>query len=156
MGLDMYLYAEQCVSGWDHKEEHEKNHYTDVVGAAGLMALADPDTPSAYVRATCAYWRKANAIHRWFVENVQDGEDECKPHYVSEAQLIELRDECQAVLDDPDIAAGRLPTQEGFFFGSYEYDEYYMQHLKYTVERIDFLFENSDPPYINWIYQSSW
>jgi hypothetical protein len=22
------------------------------------------------------YWRKANAIHRWFVEHVQDGNDD--------------------------------------------------------------------------------
>lgn len=24
------------------------------------------------------YWRKANAIHGWFVDNVQKGNDDCK------------------------------------------------------------------------------
>ena len=24
-----------------------------------------------------ASWRKANAIHKWFVDNVQDGVDDC-------------------------------------------------------------------------------
>lgn len=27
-----------------------------------------------------AYWRKANAIHRWFVDNVQNGTDDCHIH----------------------------------------------------------------------------
>lgn len=29
------------------------------------------------------YWRKANAIHAWFVKNVQGGVDNCQSHEVS-------------------------------------------------------------------------
>jgi hypothetical protein len=44
------------------------------------------------------YWRKANAIHWWFVENVQNGEDDCREYYVSLENLHKLRDTCEAVL----------------------------------------------------------
>ena len=36
------------------------------------------------------YWRKANHIHRWFVLNVQNNEDDCKEHDVTLEQLYGL------------------------------------------------------------------
>ncbi len=44
------------------------------------------------------YWRKANHIHKWFVDNVQDGEDDCREYYVSIKQLHELRNICFDIL----------------------------------------------------------
>ena len=45
-------------------------------------------------------WRKANQIHNWFVENVQDGIDDCSYHNeVTKEILEELLDICQRVLD---------------------------------------------------------
>ena len=41
------------------------------------------------------YWRKANAIHKWFVENVQEGVDDCGEYEVTVEQLTELRDLCK-------------------------------------------------------------
>jgi len=41
------------------------------------------------------------------------------------------------VLDDPKVAEELLPTQSGFFFGSTEYDEGYVEELKSTIEQID-------------------
>ena len=35
------------------------------------------------------YWRKANQIHKWFVDNVQDGVDDCGEYKVTKEQLIE-------------------------------------------------------------------
>jgi len=46
------------------------------------------------------YWRKANAIHRWFEDHCsEDGIENCQPVYVSKEDLIQLRDDCQKVLD---------------------------------------------------------
>ena len=36
------------------------------------------------------YWRKANHIHQWFVENIQDGNDDCREYYVPRERLKEL------------------------------------------------------------------
>ena len=40
-----------------------------------------------------AYWRKANAIHGWFVRNCADGVDECQPIAVSREALNHLRND---------------------------------------------------------------
>jgi len=42
------------------------------------------------VTATAVYWRKANAIHKWFVDNLADGVDDCRPLWVSTDHLKEL------------------------------------------------------------------
>ena len=73
------------------------------------------------IRPSEMYWRKANAIHKWFVDNVQDGKDNCLPHRCEINTLIELRDVCEQVLNSPYEAEELLPVYEGFFFGSYEY-----------------------------------
>ena len=44
------------------------------------------------------YWRKVNHIHKWFVDNVQNGEDDCGEYNVSIEQLHELRDICFDIL----------------------------------------------------------
>lgn len=65
-------------------------------------------SPSLTLRATVAYWRKANAIHRWFVEHVQDGNDDCRRAYVTRDQLAELIAACRAVLDSVETVEGRV------------------------------------------------
>ena len=54
------------------------------------------------------YWRKANAIHKWFVDRVQGGVDDCSEYQVSSAQLIELRDTCKQVLDGSKLVPGQV------------------------------------------------
>ena len=85
------------------------------------------------------YWRKANQIHKWFVENVQDGVDDCGIYVVSEEQLTELYDTAKRVLEtkDPSVARELLPTTSGFFFGSTEYDQWYYEKVKETVEQLE-------------------
>ena len=112
------------------------------------------------------YWRKANAIHKWFVDRVQGGEDDCKEYPVSSTQLIELRDTCKRVLDESKLVTGQvvedvsvakelLPTQDGFFFGCTDYNEWYLDDVKKTYEGLAAL--NLEEPYEGeYTYQSSW
>jgi hypothetical protein len=81
--------------------------------------------------------RLRNQIHQWFPVHVQDGEDECSSYHVSRDQLTELKETCQQVLLVPALAKEMLPTKEGFFFGDTDYDDWYFQDLKDTVEQID-------------------
>ena len=106
-----------------------------------LVGVYDEDGETC--RQGAIYWRKANAIHNWFVANVQDGEDNCQPHHVSREQLVELKGICKEVLEDKSKAARLLPTRAGFFFGSTDYDEGYYFDLQYTVEKIDEVLEDS-------------
>lgn len=45
------------------------------------------------------YWRKANQIHNWFVENAQEGVDDCGYYPVSKETLQDLHDVCKDIID---------------------------------------------------------
>lgn len=148
MGLDMYLSARNYMSEYDEKITPVSEKIKKALGLkVGLKV--------EYVSLRAAYWRKANAIHAWFVANVQDATDDCGTYEVSREQLQELAAECQKVLDNPKLAAEALPTQGGFFFGSTDYDENYVDDLKSTVEQLTTAL-NGVPE--NWWFQyhSSW
>ena len=122
-----------------------------------------------------AYWRKANAIHKWFVENVQDGVDDCGRYEVTKEQLQELLKICLMVkensklvdgkvangqivengkwttiyedgmhIEDPSIAMEFLPTENGFFFGSTSYDQWYLEDINYTIGAINDVLNTTD------------
>lgn len=154
----MYLRAERYVSGYEFAGEEERAMYTSLLEASGLSALADPASPAVRVTVICAYWRKANAIHRWFVENVQGGVDECLPYYVSREKLQELHDLCLAVITRQAPSEEVLPTQEGFFFGSTEYDEGYMYDVEQTVVQLRRVldFDSESSMDLHFEYRSSW
>lgn len=136
---------------------------------------------------TIADWRKANHIHQWFVDNVQDGVDDCGTYEVTEEQLEELLDVCKRVLaasklvdgrvkngytfkngleipnyedgkyiENPTVAQELLPTVSGFFFGSTEYDQWYYEDVKDTVEIIEKVLATTDFEHEIVMYSSSW
>lgn len=141
MGLDMYLTAERYF--WN---DEEKPHLDCI--------------PEGYqtktVTVQVAYWRKANAVHRWFVDNIQDGKDECLAHFAPREKLLELCQLCQKVLDDPDQAAELLPTTNGFFFGTTDYDEWYFADLKETIRQITAALAIFPENQWDFEYRSSW
>ena len=100
------------------------------------------------------YWRKANHIHTWFVENIQAGVDDCRSYSVSQLQLKELLELCKRVLAFKHLAHEQLPTQGGFFFGSTEYGEGYYADIERTIEIISNALEYPATSHI--YYQSSW
>lgn len=133
MGLDMYLTKEVYIGG---KYKHRK--------VSGLVSITIDEKKIRIpvkridtINLEIGYWRKANHIHRWFVENVQEGEDDCKSYYIGDNQLKELKDLCEQVLKDHSLAKSLLPTCDGSFFGSVKYDDYYFESLEETIEIID-------------------
>lgn len=85
----------------------------------------------------CGYWRKANCIHKWFVDNIQHGEDDCKQYFVEKKMLEELLDCCIKIKSDPTLAPELLPPIKGFFFGSTDYDESYWEDIDLTINIIN-------------------
>jgi hypothetical protein len=90
------------------------------------------------------------------VENVQDNTDNCAAYQVSQEDLINLLSFVDEVLADNNKADELLPTQEGFFFGSVEYDEYYIDDLSGTRSVLTTLLDNIDWEKETVVYQSSW
>ena len=119
------------------------------------------------VRYPAGQWRKANGVHNWFVTKVQDGRDECQQSYVSGEQLRELRSACEQVLfahteDLRPVATVAeevgLAPKSGFFFGSQEYDGWYLEDLRYTIRLINRLETTGvfDNAWVDIYYQASW
>lgn len=101
------------------------------------------------------YWRKANAIHKWFVDNIQDGDDDCGVYEVTIEQLEDLRDLCDRVIERKELAEELLPTQSGFFFGSIDYDEWYLETTLKTRSSLNELLSKCSGNE-TFIYWSSW
>jgi len=152
MGLDMYLSKRTYVKNWDHMSPAER-HQVTVLKNGTVLNHIKPERIS-YITEQVGYWRKFNALHGWFVENCQDGEDKCQESSVSKEKLELLLTELKKVHEEPALAGDILPTSEGFFFGGTDYDEYYHEQVNETIELIEgLLTEDSGDDFY---YQASW
>lgn len=164
MGLDMYLTRKIYVGA--NYEHNEIKGVIDLEKCGKKIPLVLEKV--TYIEEDAGYWRKANQIHKWFVDNVQDGEDDCGTYDVSIEQLKELLILCKevkekAIIEDGHVKNGErlvdgkflpimeegkiiknadeiakiLPTTDGFFFGSTDYNQYYMQDIEYTINLIE-------------------
>lgn len=174
MGLDMYLYAKKFIAG-DSVAELKK--------LAETNNLPEPEwLTHISVEQVVGYWRKANAIHGWFVNEIAGGEDNCQTMYLSRENLEQLRQDCIVALAnpsreyqienqkvfyqlcdylnsletpiDPTNYVNPVPPTEGFFFGGNELDEYYYWKLEYTIDLITTLLELEGD--YSFSYQASW
>ncbi len=148
MGLDMYLIARRLASNDDYAEIQERTK---------KCGLFQSDVPLNEIERELAYWRKANAIHKWFVENVQNGVENCECSPVTRKQLEDLMNICKTVMNDKEKAASLIPTQNGFFFGSTDYDEGYFDDVEETIRCLDGIL--SDTTWCDgwtFYYRSSW
>lgn len=152
MGLDQFLSAKKFISGSQWSTAEERQLHADIISAVNASSIADDDHPYVTVDVTVACWRKANAIHNWFVDNVQNGEDDCGKYGVSHEQLWELHEVCLKVLGEfaygetvdgewvsergVAFAQEHLPTTKGFFFGGTDYDDWYLESLRYTKDTL--------------------
>lgn len=175
MGLDMYLDRSKVVDGikiWElYPDEvkqsdpvlHEKlKEYEYTKGSADY-------TWQSY-SGRVGYWRKANHIHKWFVDNVQFGEDNCQNYFVTKDHLMRLYEAAKQVVDcfnaDGAVKRGKqkivsetLPTCDGFFFGSTQYNEWYLRSTQDTISIIEEALYGDKA--IDWdnevlVYCSSW
>jgi hypothetical protein len=162
MGLDMYLKASRgtYISEYEGSPDYPQPRLSDID-----IALRSISVPSAFEQfggrdfsCTAIYWRKANAIHKWFVDNVQEGEDDCGTYYVSIDTLEKLLNTLRDVLDDPTRAEELLPTQSGCFFGTTEYDIAYMDDVRRTIDKRNAILNMPEKELCQWWfeYKSSW
>lgn len=176
MCLDMYLYRSQFARPSDEE--------TITVVKDGRTTIIPPTMP-AQLTEEVGSWRKANQIHGWFVDNVQNGEDDCREYDVTCEHLRALSRTVDQVLSnsklipgqvavgytldggerkytyvtgqaiaDPEIAQRLLPTRNGFFFGSCDYDAFYREDLRDTQSILAAAF--ASPANVEFSYQSSW
>ena len=163
MGLDMYLYADKYVSrkNYDRKVgeyDYATNEaFQTIIDALNANDIVDNEWSGLTVSVPVGYWRKANQIHAWIVDNCADGVDECQRIYVPRDKAQELVELCKQVIADPSLANDLLAPRAGFFFGSYEIDEWYLNDLQRTVEIFEKVLNSADKEQIDGVtYQASW
>ena len=89
------------------------------------------------------YWRKANAIHKFFTD-INEQYESCETIEVTKDMLGDLLDRCSMVLADRSKASELLPATEGFFFGSTKYDDLYFDKIEKTIEDITHILSDGD------------
>lgn len=179
----MSLHKKHYVKNWEHYKPEQRTTIT----IAGAKAAAIKPERINYITEDVAYWRKANHIHKYFVDNYNDGDDNNGEIYIGDIdnlkKLLDVVNEVLAaseliagavtngyryeggekkpiiesgkVIKDNTIAMKLLPTEEGFFFGSTEYDEYYIDDLEYTKKMIEEELALGDTG-AEYIYHASW
>lgn len=182
MGLDQYLTADVYVGAKYRsvkqnvlevtKKCYNKNeivHYDD--------CTEYPTHNISNIIYDIGYWRKCNWVHKWFVDNVQDGKDDCEEYIVSEQKLDELDKVCENILSvSTDFAFGKkgvtkqtllktidelLPPSDGCFFGAVDMQddrnlEYYIQSIAETQGFIELARKYKKEFDAVIYYQSSW
>ena len=95
--------------------------------------------PRTKIIQEVGYWRKANAIHQWFVDNVQSGIDDCDYHEeITQKVLLKLLMTCERVYENSKLVSGKVVS--GFTFENGEYKPKYEDGLviedSSTAERL--------------------
>jgi hypothetical protein len=157
MGLDMYLTASKFVSSSDYGSEIPNAEFSKLIEIMNAESFVGGFVPNITLDISVAYWRKANAIHQWFINNCTNGEDNCRPMHVSRKQLEQLLNFCKIVDEskNPNVANEVLPPQSGFFFGTTDIDEWYWDSVQETIEQLERCLSNV-PEDWDFEYRASW
>ena len=86
MGLDMYL-KKKIYIGAEYEHRNVKSNIKISIGGENIPINAKHINE---IVEDIYYWRKSNAIHKWFVDNCQGGVDDCREYMVSVEQLKNL------------------------------------------------------------------
>ena len=166
----------------NHYEHRKVEGEIDLTINGKDLNLTLKDLSFITYRVMC--WRKANAIHAWFVKHVQNGNDNCGEYCVSGDKLQNLVDLCKEALKalenatpietspvsvlkesgrvgkevipvyDVGLVEDILPPQEGFFFGGTNVDQWYINTLKETVVILEAELKNDLDG--DYYYSSTW
>lgn len=132
------------------------------------------------------YWRKANAIHRFFCENGEEISEQVS-YKIPKSVLVDLLNKCKTILNivekepgevlsrdyyqdgkhiieykDGEVIANKeeleaiLPTQSGFFFGSTDYDDWYLENIERTRDTLANIIDSIDFEKDDIYYLASW
>lgn len=92
-----------------------------------------------------AYFRKVNFLLPYF-----NYEENCSEVVIDKCEVEELVNDCKRVLAAKDtdeaekVADELLPTEEGCFFGSTDYDEWYFKDVQEVMDKFTEILNNFD------------
>ena len=99
---ETYLYREY------YKDEELLGHDIKVDNLYECDGNIRREATSTYDVYEVAYWRKANQVHKWFVDNVQGHVDDCGRYRLTEKNIKDLLDICQKILNTVVMKKGKI------------------------------------------------
>ena len=183
MGLDMFLSYRRNLDGIPETVQRamRKQVYIDsrpythmiqlIIENDMLDSVIDRDIKMGKpYEERIMYWREANAIHKFIIDNCANGIDDGTPIQITIDVLKNLFARCETILGssilksyiaddgsltDPLAASLLLPLDDGFVFAS-DYDKRYVDTLKETVKVLKPIVEHPELYTDPIIYESSW
>lgn len=147
MGLDMNLYRRIDLT--DSMElVGDKGEAVDKIIMDGERDKTVGRSTHYFVRTGVCYWRKFNALHKYFDDHFNNHDDDnCVDMFLDiddiRKLLMTLKDLRKQIKQDEDgnvinkeVCEEVLPTQAGFFFGDTAYDKYYVMDIDDTIEKL--------------------
>lgn len=104
----MYAARRLHTKQWEHQSPDER--YTVQIAYGGKPVSGIQSDRISRVEEDVMYWRKANHIHGWFVDNVQGGNDDCGDYNVDDDKLRELLSVCKKVIKASKLVDGTVYT----------------------------------------------
>lgn len=92
-----------------------------------------------------AYFRKVNFLFEFFSGSLNEEETTA---VITRGEMEELIEKCEFVLNNRDKASEILPTCDGFFFGSLDYDDYYFESVAKVLLSFQVILENYSDDYL--------
>ena len=122
MGLDMYLERAPKVSGLTFKEMIDLNNKYEDSGDINkipekyrsLFHKRGEHISWLSVKEEVMYWRKANAIHNYFVQHCGGGVDECQVMKVSRKDIEKLVLYCDKIIKATTMVKSKI--ENGYTF----------------------------------------
>ena len=189
MGLDMQLYRKRYTKNWSYLgSRFEVRLKKD----GGNVPLKNP----VAVTEELMVWRKANAIHNFFVNECYFSDETDSSPVMMRAlpdDLRELKRRADKILETVKLVEGKikngftltekgekldmwidgehiadeahlklcrelLPTVDGYFFGSQEYDQFYVEDLQDTQDMLSELMADTewDTADYDYEYHADW
>lgn len=167
----------------EKEKEIVKEFYPEDLQKIGLTHIRD-NFLSKQTRYQIGYWRKFNALQAFFENRVESDYELCHGIYVYEDTIKELISTFNKILKDiktceteeiqycngwcngektydtkevykSQVAQELLPPGDGFFYGSQEIDEWYVEDIKYSLKLFKKALELMKLGY-DIIYEASW
>lgn len=153
MGLNMYLEGKKYIGGKFNEISEQITINIKKNWSQETKSFTIETKDISEISIDLGYWRKANAIHKWFVDKCFSGKYDDyhgEEIYVRKEQLKELKDLCGNVLnkiqnaitfeEKKEVIDTLLPMQNGFFFGFDDSEDgikWYIADIEDTIKTID-------------------
>lgn len=147
MGLDITFYKAKRLKDNETKERLEEirkelaTEYLKSIDERNSKLINELEDEKEKINPwnEVAYFRKVNFLIPFF-----GYEENCSNIEIDKYKVEDLIEACNEVLANHDKASFLLPTQEGFFFGSTDYDDWYFDDVQNVKEKFEEILADFD------------